>query len=209
MDEFLDCPYNLANNRQTRMLANLSLSGCYGNSPLTQQQRDCIMLSSAKENLRQMAFFGLTEYQQETQYLFEKSFGLEFIEDFYQYNHTHASEVSISTGQRDRVIHVNRLDIELYQYAKDLFFQRLNSVRGTDRGGGGAKASPNRRSIRSSHHSRHSDDYEEGDENFTDEDSAYNHRIAKRSKLKRERHSRDSETHRKTKTHWENVLWRA
>jgi len=29
LNEFIDCPQNLARNRQTRMLANLSLVNCY------------------------------------------------------------------------------------------------------------------------------------------------------------------------------------
>jgi hypothetical protein len=68
LDQFTNCPHNLANNRQVRMLANLSLSGCYKHDVMTPEARDCIMLKSAKQNLRQMAFIGLTEYQQETQY---------------------------------------------------------------------------------------------------------------------------------------------
>ncbi|KAH9512675.1 Heparan-sulfate 6-O-sulfotransferase 3-B, partial [Bulinus truncatus] len=44
-DEFLNCSSNLAFNRQTRMLANLSLSDCYrSNSTKTQSERDETML---------------------------------------------------------------------------------------------------------------------------------------------------------------------
>lgn len=39
IDEFLDCEWNLAHNRQTRMLADLSLVGCY-NSSLEPAERD-------------------------------------------------------------------------------------------------------------------------------------------------------------------------
>lgn len=56
------CPYNLANNRQTRMLADLSIVGCY-NSSLSSADRDRLMLASAKHNLKHMPFFMLTEYQ--------------------------------------------------------------------------------------------------------------------------------------------------
>jgi len=56
------CPYNLANNRQTRMLADLSIVGCY-NSSLSSADRDRLMLASAKHNLQFMPFFMLTEYQ--------------------------------------------------------------------------------------------------------------------------------------------------
>jgi hypothetical protein len=56
------CHYNLASNRQTRMLADLSLVGCY-NSSLSSSDRDQLMLASAKHNLKYMPFFMLTEYQ--------------------------------------------------------------------------------------------------------------------------------------------------
>lgn len=56
------CPYNLASNRQTRMLADLSIVGCY-NSTLSTLERDRLMLASAKHNLQFMPFFMLTEYQ--------------------------------------------------------------------------------------------------------------------------------------------------
>jgi hypothetical protein len=114
------------------MLANLSLSGCYKHDVMAQEARDCIMLNSAKQNLRQMAFFGLTEYQHETQYLFEKTFGLKFRKDFIQYNHTHSSEVGVTLRQQRRIRKLNTLDMELYRYAKNLFFQRLKSIRKED-----------------------------------------------------------------------------
>ena len=56
------CRYNLASNRQTRMLADLSLVGCY-NSSMSIVERDRIMLASAKQNLQFMPFFMLTELQ--------------------------------------------------------------------------------------------------------------------------------------------------
>lgn len=56
------CSYNLANNRQTRMLADLSIVGCY-NSTLSSTDKDRLMLASAKHNLQFMPFFMLTEYQ--------------------------------------------------------------------------------------------------------------------------------------------------
>ena len=90
------------------------------------------MLESAKENLRNMAFFGLTEYQRATQYMFEHTFKLKFIEDFVQRNVTHAAETKLTDEQQKKVLEVNRLDIELYQYAKDLFFQRLHYMQEED-----------------------------------------------------------------------------
>lgn len=63
LDQFMACDSNLATNRQTRMLSDLSLVGCYNRSAMTSQQRDRTMLASAKRNLVAMSYFGLTEYQ--------------------------------------------------------------------------------------------------------------------------------------------------
>lgn len=60
--QFIACPHNVANNRQVKMLADLSIVGCY-NSSLSKTDRDRLMLASAKANLRKMPFFMLTEYQ--------------------------------------------------------------------------------------------------------------------------------------------------
>ena len=43
---------------------------------MTPEERETVMLASAKRNLREMAFFGLTEYQEQSQYLFEEIFNL-------------------------------------------------------------------------------------------------------------------------------------
>lgn len=61
--EFAACPYNLAANRQTRMLADLALVGCYNSSAMSKSKRDHVLLGSAKRNLAAMSYFGLTEYQ--------------------------------------------------------------------------------------------------------------------------------------------------
>lgn len=87
LDEFMDCPYNLAHNRQTRMLADLTLAGCY-NSTKDQHERDRILLQSAKQNLARMAFVGLTEQQSRSQYIFERTFQMNFTHSFEQANST-------------------------------------------------------------------------------------------------------------------------
>ena len=126
MEDFIACPHNLANNRQTRMLSNLSLVGCYNQSVMSPTKRDAIMLQSAKDNLREMAFFGMMEYQRESQYLFETTFHLQFSTQFEQYSSSHATGVSINNDLQQRVRAANQLDMQLYQYAKHLFMQRYN-----------------------------------------------------------------------------------
>ena len=43
---------------------------------MSPEERDTVMLYSAKDNLRKMTFFGLTEFQEQSQYLFEETFNL-------------------------------------------------------------------------------------------------------------------------------------
>ncbi|CAH1797247.1 unnamed protein product, partial [Owenia fusiformis] len=127
LDDFINCPHSLAINRQTRMLANLSLVDCYNTSTIPKPERDRIMLESAKNNLRNMAYFGLTEYQELNQHLFEFTFGVNFTKDFSQNLTTYANGAKnvISSSQLKRIKELNNLDIKLYKYAKKLYFQRL------------------------------------------------------------------------------------
>lgn len=133
LQEFMDCPYNLANNRQVRMLADLSLVGCYNLSFIPEGKRAQLLLESAKKNLRGMAFFGLTEFQRKTQYLFERTFNLKFIRPFMQYNSTRAGGVEVDEDTIRRIEELNDLDMQLYDYAKDLFQQRYQYKRQLER----------------------------------------------------------------------------
>uniref|UniRef100_T1IVF7 Heparan-sulfate 6-O-sulfotransferase n=1 Tax=Strigamia maritima TaxID=126957 RepID=T1IVF7_STRMM len=134
LDEFMSCKSNLAINRQTRMLANLDLVGCYNTSLMTPEERDTIMLSSAKENVRKMAFFGLCEHQLINQYLFENIFDMHFLTQFRQFNETHVATLlkSVSTAQVEQIRQLNRLDIELYEYAQTLLLQRFEQMKNSD-----------------------------------------------------------------------------
>lgn len=133
LQEFMDCPYNLANNRQVRMLADLSLVGCYNLSFIPEGKRAQLLLDSAKKNLRGMAFFGLTEFQRKTQYLFERTFNLKFIRPFMQYNSTRAGGVEVGEDTIRRIEELNDLDMQLYDYARDLFQQRYQYKRQLER----------------------------------------------------------------------------
>ncbi|XP_046542265.1 heparan-sulfate 6-O-sulfotransferase 1-A-like [Haliotis rubra] len=128
IEEFMNCPHNLAINRQSRMLANLTLVNCYNTTGMSTDQRNAKILESAKENLRKLSFFGLTEVQNLTQKLFENTFGLEFAEDFVQWTSTRSSQSGLPKSVIDRIIELNKNDILLYQYAKDLFYQRVTEM---------------------------------------------------------------------------------
>lgn len=134
IEEFISCPHNLAVNRQTRMLADLTLVGCYNASFMSARERDVILLASAKENLRRMAFFGLCEYQKMSQYLFETSFHLNFLQPFVQLNETHSTFTAhkMSSDLLDKIKSLNRLDIELYEFSKQLLFERFRQMKSLD-----------------------------------------------------------------------------
>ncbi|XP_059418015.1 heparan-sulfate 6-O-sulfotransferase 3-B-like [Carassius carassius] len=133
LHEFMDCPSNLANNRQVRMLADLSLVGCYNLSTMNESERNPILLASAKSNLKNMAFYGLTEFQRKTQYLFERTFRLQFISAFTQINSTRAANVELRDDMRRRIEQLNFLDMQLYDFAKELFLQRYQFIRQRER----------------------------------------------------------------------------
>jgi len=131
LQEFMSCPHNLANNRLTRMLSNLTLVGCYDRAAVPDRaERQRILLRSAADNLRRMAFFGLTERQADTQLLFERTFaGIQFRRRFVQLNSTHASREPMSDAELAAVRRLNRLDVALFRFASRLFDARVQWAR--------------------------------------------------------------------------------
>lgn len=134
LDEFINCESNLANNRQTRMLADLELVGCYNKNYMPKAERDRVMLASAKNNLQNMAFFGLTEYQKISQYIFEETFNLRFAIPFEQNNATVSSSTitTLTHTQSTKIATLNALDIELYEFSKKLLFERFKRLKARD-----------------------------------------------------------------------------
>ncbi|CAH2099665.1 unnamed protein product [Euphydryas editha] len=135
LEEFAACPWNLANNRQTRMLADLALVGCY-NGTLRHRTSDTerVLLASAKRNLAAMAYFGLTEFQKISQYVFEETFNLRFAVPFTQHNATvsGATLAALSPSQIAHIRRLNSLDLELYEFAKHLMFKRFEALKKRD-----------------------------------------------------------------------------
>lgn len=131
MQKFLACPDNLSINRQTRMLADLALVGCYDNKQLSREERETILLASAKNNLRKMAYFGLADHQFKSQFMFEKTFKLHFARTFRQKNKTVGARVMrrLSGDMLKEVKRANYLDVELYKYAEKLFNARYKAIR--------------------------------------------------------------------------------
>lgn len=110
------------------MLANLSLINCY-NSRLPKDEVDLILLESAKKNLKNMAYFGLTEYQIESQFLFERTFHVKFLVNFLTINNSRADKAEVSPKDLKAIYEANELDFKLYDYARELFFKRFNQAK--------------------------------------------------------------------------------
>uniref|UniRef100_A0A914QIC2 Heparan-sulfate 6-O-sulfotransferase n=1 Tax=Panagrolaimus davidi TaxID=227884 RepID=A0A914QIC2_9BILA len=129
MEEFLSCPYNLAFNRQTRMLADLTLINCYDTSTMNSTMRDKIMLESAKNNLRNLAFFGIKEKMEESQLIFEKTFQMTFTRELAEWNKSKSHDTPLTEVEMKVIREKNHLDIQLYEYAVKLFNKRLELIK--------------------------------------------------------------------------------
>uniref|UniRef100_A0A0N5AFX0 Heparan-sulfate 6-O-sulfotransferase n=1 Tax=Syphacia muris TaxID=451379 RepID=A0A0N5AFX0_9BILA len=125
LDDFLACPYNLAFNRQTRMLADLTLVHCYDSHSMDPATRDKIMLESAKNNLKNLAFFGLKEYMDESQWMFEQLFQLKFTKNLSDWQKSKSNGTLITEEQMRLIVKRNKLDLQLYAYAEKLFHRRF------------------------------------------------------------------------------------
>lgn len=137
MDEFIGCKSNLAFNRQVRMTADLTRVNCYNQTGFARKKRDKSILKSAMRNLQSMAYFGLVEYQQESQYLFEKTFDMKFNKPFKQKDQveTRAADVMTDIEQKhlDQIKKLNSNDLRFYRFAKELFFYRLKYFQDRDK----------------------------------------------------------------------------
>jgi len=131
IDEFMDCHQNLAINRQTRMLSDLALVGCYNSSYMSSEERHVVMLRSAQNNLHKMAFFGLNEFPRISQHLFEETFDLVFLDAdthaFHRYRRSLMDQFSAKTI--DKIKRINALDLKLYEFAKQLLFERFAKLK--------------------------------------------------------------------------------
>lgn len=133
-NEFLSCPFNTAHNRMVRMLADYSEIGCDVLECLSGEKKcndetilknEQAILESAKKTLVKLDFFGLTEYQIESQKMFERFFKDKFYfnANFVQVKRIHSNEFETYLS---RIKEKNNLDIQLYSFAKSLFFKRKN-----------------------------------------------------------------------------------
>lgn len=129
LEEFINCPSNMAINRQTRMLASFNNFLCDAS-----HVENSILLASAMSNLDQISFFGICEQQRASQLLFERTFNLKFAAPFKQSddNETRALIAKLPDGVKERILQLNSLDVKLYDYAIDLFAYRCNQLTNSD-----------------------------------------------------------------------------
>lgn len=133
LKQFMNCKSNLADNRQTRMMADLRLTNCYNTTNISKSQREQTILESAKTNLERLAFFGLTSEQAKSQYLFEDTFNLKFKVPFEAQNQHSKSDISdLDEETLNKIKDLNSLDVELFQYAQNLMQTRFDEVKSDD-----------------------------------------------------------------------------
>ena len=134
LSAFVSCESNWGNNRQTMMLADLEAVHCYDRSAMSEGERERRLLESAKSNLRSFSFFGLTEYMPESCRLFEETFGVSFAVSPQQRNvsELHSapmlSDLWTHGDLYEAILRANHLDVQLYDFALELFSQRARSV---------------------------------------------------------------------------------
>ena len=118
----------MANNRQTRLLADYNENDKSCNLFKIENKRE--LIESAKSVLSNMAYFAITEYEELSQKLFEKTFENSFKFN-YKLNLTRTQTQSFKIARKlkksiiNKLNELNDLDLELYEFAKILFFKRI------------------------------------------------------------------------------------
>lgn len=86
------------------------------------------MMESAKENLRNMAFFGIKERMDDSQFFFENKFDMQFSRKMSVWGKSKSNDTVLTESQLAYIRNVNKLDWELYEYALQLFDERLSEL---------------------------------------------------------------------------------
>ena len=123
LDEFIDCPYNTASNRQTRML---SFQPCADSGTEIDEVSDVII---AFQTINALPYFAFEEYPVQSAELLEWTFGIK-IDPIIRNEQPHESVTPIALAQlsddvKDRIKKINQLDVLLYEHAAKVFKTRL------------------------------------------------------------------------------------
>ena len=133
--EVLRCTNSWSINQMTISLADHELATCWDKKKYSCEQRDQILLESAKSNLRNFSYFGLNEFIAESGLPFEETFRVVFRNPIYKQslNSSHAGQFMNSLMLEEevnvfkKVVQNNLLDLEQYKYALDIFRIRMKT----------------------------------------------------------------------------------
>ena len=133
LKEYLGCDIMWRKNRLTLALADSEQVTCWNQTQYTSKERGKLLLESAKQNLLKLSFFGILEFQEESGWLFERTFGMEFgiPPPHLPFNSSMANlllqELLVHRSLYDKVIARNKWDLELYWFALEEFEKRMNA----------------------------------------------------------------------------------
>ncbi len=129
LNRFLtSCGSHVSKNRLVRWFASYNETA--RDCTIFEPRQSRFLLQTAKENLLKLKYFAITEYQQLSQKLFEATFkNLKFSKALEQSNNQYAEDYLTQFNESDDVLNTikkaNSLDIEFYEYALEIFFERL------------------------------------------------------------------------------------
>jgi len=121
-----DCKVG-SSNRMARFMAGLSTTGTTG------AEEESRMVSAAKENLRRCALIGLMERYEDSMLILRNTFplGLGRMDRYSNSPHPKTGvQVEVTKEQTERIRVMNSADVELYDYARELFQSRWDSMLG-------------------------------------------------------------------------------
>ena len=116
------------------MLADIDKTGCLDPAAMSSEKRDSILLETAKKNLKEMIYFGVTEYMKESVLLIEHRLDVKYdspwsqplIKDLSIADLLH--KVWSNSTLYKEISSINYLDMQLYEYGLKLFNQRLQQI---------------------------------------------------------------------------------
>ena len=135
LEKFAKCQDSWSANRMTISLADDIEATCWNKSRYTREQREQLLLTSAKSNLLNFSYFGISEFLSDSGVLFEKTFGV-MLQNPVRNVSLNTSYVgkfikSFNLAEKEiynLVVDNNHLDLELYNYALEIFKTRMKSI---------------------------------------------------------------------------------
>ena len=136
LEKFSRCKGGWSVNRMTLALADHDVATCSDRTKYSREERDQLLLASAKSNLRKFSYFGLNEFIVDSGTLFERTFGIVLRHPIQEQSPNVSNTghfVSSITQEKEiniykMVVQNNLLDLELYEYALEIFSSRMRTI---------------------------------------------------------------------------------